>query len=209
MVLIAGGGIGGLSLALSLQAAGPDDVEVFEAAATVEELGVGINVLPHAVGADGVHSAIRAQLYPDEGPPLWNGITVWRAPARAQPFLSGATVVIVGHFGKRVGAAQAVLDARTLARTLALEAGIEAALEAYEEIRRPATAAVVLANRQVGAEKCMELAEQRAPDGFRSVADVFGPGELEELSGKYKRTAGFDPAALNERPSLSVTHAVG
>ena len=48
-VLVAGGGIGGLSLALSLHAAGVDSVEVFEASAEIEEVGVGINVLPHAV----------------------------------------------------------------------------------------------------------------------------------------------------------------
>src|SRR5215469_1666973 len=47
-VLIAGGGIGGLSLALSLHAAGIDDLQVLEAGRG-EELGVGINVLPHAV----------------------------------------------------------------------------------------------------------------------------------------------------------------
>jgi 2-polyprenyl-6-methoxyphenol hydroxylase-like FAD-dependent oxidoreductase len=102
------------------------------------------------------------------------------------------------------GASQAILDARTLARALALEAGIGAAFEAYEEARRPATAAVVLANRQVGAELCMELAEERAPDGFERIQDVFAPGELDELSAHYRRTAGFDPATLNERPSLSV-----
>jgi hypothetical protein len=48
------------------------------------------------VGADGVHSTIRTQLHPDEGPPLWNGITMWRAVARAEPFLSGATVCSCG-----------------------------------------------------------------------------------------------------------------
>jgi len=48
-VLIVGGGIGGLTLALSLHAAGIDDIELFEAAPVVAELGVGINVLPHAV----------------------------------------------------------------------------------------------------------------------------------------------------------------
>ena len=47
-VLIAGGGIGGMALALSLVDAGLTDVHVFEAASTVKELGVGINVLPHA-----------------------------------------------------------------------------------------------------------------------------------------------------------------
>src|SRR5215467_6557412 len=47
-VIIAGGGIGGLSLALSLLDAGVEDVHVFESTATIKELGVGINVLPHA-----------------------------------------------------------------------------------------------------------------------------------------------------------------
>jgi len=102
------------------------------------------------------------------------------------------------------GASQAVLDARTLARALAVELTIETALDAYEADRRPATAGVVLANRRVGAERCMELAEARAPDGFERIEDVFGPGELEALSSDYKRTAGFDAVTLNDRPSLTV-----
>lgn len=410
-VLIAGGGIGGLVTALSLQAAGIDDVEVFEASPRIEELGVGINVLPHAVreltelgladelanagvatgelvlfnkhgqrvwgeprglsagylwpqysihrgrllgvlhsafldrlgatrlhtacrvtcfsqtdasvslhftegasvdgdvviAADGVHSALRAQLYPDEGPALWNGMTMWRAVAEAEPFLSGRTMVVVGNFSARAvvyplsaprangrvllnvvmeaktaegkpmpkqdwshavdreetrayfgnmhfdwldvaalidiaeqwfqypmvdrdplprwsfghvtllgdaahpmypvgsnGASQAIVDARTLAHALALEPSVEAALAAYESVRRPATAAVVLSNRQVGSEKCMELAEERAPDGFERVEDVFAPGELEELSAQHKLLSGFDPTTLNARASLSV-----
>ena len=47
-VVIAGAGIGGLSLALSLHAAGIDCV-VHEAVAELKPLGVGINLLPHAV----------------------------------------------------------------------------------------------------------------------------------------------------------------
>lgn len=47
-VLVAGGGIGGLVAALSLQAAGCTP-RVFEAVAEYRPLGVGINVLPHAV----------------------------------------------------------------------------------------------------------------------------------------------------------------
>ena len=46
-VAIVGGGIGGMTLALSLLAAGLDDVDVYESAPTIKELGVGINVLPH------------------------------------------------------------------------------------------------------------------------------------------------------------------
>ena len=47
-VLMIGGGIGGLTAALSLHAAGID-VEVYEAVPKLQPLGVGINLLPHAV----------------------------------------------------------------------------------------------------------------------------------------------------------------
>jgi 5-methylphenazine-1-carboxylate 1-monooxygenase len=30
------------------------------------------------VGADGINSAVRAQLHPAEGPPIWNGVHLWR-----------------------------------------------------------------------------------------------------------------------------------
>ena len=48
-IAIAGGGIGGMTLALSLHDAGITDVDVYESTPAVQELGVGINVLPHAV----------------------------------------------------------------------------------------------------------------------------------------------------------------
>jgi 5-methylphenazine-1-carboxylate 1-monooxygenase len=47
-ILIAGGGIGGLTLALMLHAKGID-CQVLEAAAEVKPLGVGINALPHSI----------------------------------------------------------------------------------------------------------------------------------------------------------------
>src|SRR3954452_25038546 len=48
-VLIAGGGIGGLTAALTLHARGIDST-VLESASDLRPLGVGINLLPHAVG---------------------------------------------------------------------------------------------------------------------------------------------------------------
>ncbi|HEY4043036.1 MAG TPA: flavin-dependent oxidoreductase [Rhodopila sp.] len=47
-ILVAGGGIGGLTLALMLHARGID-CQVLEAAAEVRPLGVGINALPHSI----------------------------------------------------------------------------------------------------------------------------------------------------------------
>src|SRR5690242_19638976 len=47
-ILIAGAGIGGLCAALSLHKAG-FDVQVYESAKEIKALGVGINLLPHAV----------------------------------------------------------------------------------------------------------------------------------------------------------------
>ncbi|WP_328393165.1 flavin-dependent oxidoreductase [Nocardia sp. NBC_00416] len=56
------------------------------------------------IGADGLHSAVRAHLYPDEGAPGWNGIRMWRGVAAAPPFLTGASMVMAGsnHAAKLV-----------------------------------------------------------------------------------------------------------
>jgi 2-polyprenyl-6-methoxyphenol hydroxylase-like FAD-dependent oxidoreductase len=48
------------------------------------------------VGCDGIHSALRRQLYPDEGPPRWSGVNMWRGVVAHAPFLSGATMVRAG-----------------------------------------------------------------------------------------------------------------
>nr|BFE87352.1 hypothetical protein GCM10020093_099530 [Planobispora longispora] len=48
------------------------------------------------VGADGVHSAVRARLHPGDGPLLWNGVRMWRGITEGEPFLDGATLVVAG-----------------------------------------------------------------------------------------------------------------
>lgn len=49
------------------------------------------------IGADGIHSALRAQIAPDEGPPIWAGAVLWRGVTRARPFKTGASMVMIGH----------------------------------------------------------------------------------------------------------------
>jgi len=48
------------------------------------------------IGADGIHSTVRAQLFPNEGPPKWNGGLIWRAVSEGMPFLSGRSHIMAG-----------------------------------------------------------------------------------------------------------------
>src|SRR5213595_3210366 len=80
-VLIAGGGIGGLTLALSLHQIGVA-AKVFESVPALKPLGVGINVLPHAarelvelglldpLEANGVRTKELAY-FSKRGQPIW------------------------------------------------------------------------------------------------------------------------------------------
>ena len=49
------------------------------------------------VAADGIHSAARAQFYPDEGAPRWDGAILWRGVTTTPAFLDGKTMAMVGH----------------------------------------------------------------------------------------------------------------
>ncbi|WP_210479331.1 flavin-dependent oxidoreductase [Naasia sp. SYSU D00948] len=255
------------------------------------------------VAADGISSSFRRQHYPDEGRPVWNGLTLWRGTAVAPAFLDGRAMIMAGDgeqkfvaypltapddagsarinfiaerrvggdqtvdwnravdpepivelfrdwrfdwldvpgviaaadeileypmvdrdpiprwtFGRATllgdaahamypngsnGASQAILDARTLAFHLATAPDVPSALAAYEGERRPATEALVRSNRQQGPERVMLLAHERAPQGFADVHDVLPEAELAEIAAGYKRTAGFLPEILNDRPPLT------
>jgi len=246
------------------------------------------------VGADGIHSVVRRQLWPGEGLPRYGGRVLWRATTDAAPFGDGRSMFMAGHpdvkfvaypisrplydqgrsrinwiaeltvpgdtpprhdWNKEVsasvfeapfqgwrwpwidipalirgartvyefplvdrdplpqwrqgratllgdaahpmypigsnGASQAILDARALADALAAAGNTEAALQAYEDERRPKTAAIVLANRGHGPEQVMQLAEARAPGGFEHVNDVIPQAELQAIADRYKQIAGF------------------
>jgi 5-methylphenazine-1-carboxylate 1-monooxygenase len=276
------------------------------------------------IACDGIHSAARAQLFPNEGMPKWNGAKLWRGVAEMPALLDGRTMVWSGHPGQKFiaypiadlnpandldrqgptgtahmqlvnfiaelrestegglaelaeredwnqpgvvddylpafrnwnfdwcdvptvlrsapqtflfpmvdrdpvnqwsydcmtllgdaahpmypvgsnGASQAILDARTLAGCMrTYQRDIPLALKKYDDIRRPATAAIVLANRGFGPELPMNLVEERAPNGFTDVNDVITPEEVLTVTEAYRRTAGFAVAALSDpnAPSL-------
>ena len=102
------------------------------------------------------------------------------------------------------GASQAILDARALAGCLLSYPNDPLhALDRYDEVRRPATSGIVLANRGHGPERPMTLVEERAPDGFARIDDVISPEEILQSTEGYRRAAGFAMADLNERPTLA------
>ena len=256
------------------------------------------------VGADGIHSAVRRQIYPNEGEPNFAGQILWRAAVETAPFLGGATMIIAGHFHRRIIAypvaprraagklltnwiAQMTVattappredwnrkvgeralhrrvprlairlarfsEARRrdrrdfripagrspsgralelrprdvdrrrrasdaadrLASRLAsdrrcahadgralAERDPVAALAAYDATRRPPMNDITLRNRTFGPEAAMQLAEERAPQGFKQIEDVIPRAELEAISRSFQQAAGLEPAALNARPSF-------
>jgi 2-polyprenyl-6-methoxyphenol hydroxylase-like FAD-dependent oxidoreductase len=102
------------------------------------------------------------------------------------------------------GASQAILDARTLTGCLLCHGDdVERALQRYDEVRRPATSAIVLANRGLGPELPMQLVEERAPDGFGQLSEVITPAEILEVTDGYRKMAGFSLQQLHDRPSLA------
>jgi 5-methylphenazine-1-carboxylate 1-monooxygenase len=263
------------------------------------------------IGADGLYSAVRAQLHPHEPPPRWGGVMLWRGMAEGEAFLSGATVAVAGsnasrkfvaypvarradgrvlvnwvaeallgdHPGSRSGAdradwnrraqvsdvlpwfadwkfewldipdliirsgqileypmvdrdplpswgagrvtlagdaahpmypigsngaAQAIIDARVLAASLARALSPDDGLRAYEAARLPATTRLVLANRDMPADRVLEQVGLRAPEGFDRIEDVLSAGELSAIGQAYRVTTLEDVAALNSRaPYLS------
>jgi 2-polyprenyl-6-methoxyphenol hydroxylase-like FAD-dependent oxidoreductase len=270
------------------------------------------------VGADGLYSGVRAQLHPDEPPPRWGGIMMWRGMTEGPPFLTGRTVAVAGtnaelkfvaypisrraeaqgkallnwvaevmlpadrvsaveadtadwnrrgraadvlpwfadwkfgwldvpalitgapqileypmvdrdplpFWGQGVpwghgrvtllgdaahpmypiganGGSQAVIDARVLAYSLAHAATPADGLAAYEMARRETVNAIVLACRDMPADRMLHKVSVRAPGGFDRIEDVLSAAELAAFNDAYRSTTLQDVAALNGRASLS------
>jgi 2-polyprenyl-6-methoxyphenol hydroxylase-like FAD-dependent oxidoreductase len=54
------------------------------------------------IGADGIHSAVRAQMHPDQAPIHWGGTIMWRGTVRAKPLRTGSSFVGIGTHRHRL-----------------------------------------------------------------------------------------------------------
>ena len=54
------------------------------------------------IGADGIHSQVRAALFPGEGPPCWNGLMLWRGATEWPAFLTGRSMIIAGGLSAKM-----------------------------------------------------------------------------------------------------------
>ncbi|EME46384.1 hypothetical protein DOTSEDRAFT_168948 [Dothistroma septosporum NZE10] len=100
------------------------------------------------------------------------------------------------------GASQAILDAACLTKCLVNckdLANIPEALKAYQDERLPTTTKIVMANRGNGPDHVMQVAYERAPDGFTHINDVIPQQELEGIGLAYKAIAGFEIEKVNDQ----------
>ena len=54
------------------------------------------------IAADGLHSAVRQQMYPQQPPIQWGGAIMWRGVTRGKPIRSGASFIGLGTHRHRV-----------------------------------------------------------------------------------------------------------
>ncbi|HZT52720.1 MAG TPA: flavin-dependent oxidoreductase [Stellaceae bacterium] len=97
------------------------------------------------------------------------------------------------------GAAQAIIDARTLAGLVATLPA-EAALQAYEAERLERVNRIVVASRTSPPDLVIETVEARTGGApFERLEDVIGQDELLSIIESFKRLVGGDLASVNRR----------
>lgn len=102
------------------------------------------------------------------------------------------------------GGTQAIIDARVLAYELAGAATPQDGLAAYEKARLATANEIVLANRDMPADRILHAVGERAPTGFDRIEDVLTADELAAITAAYSRTSFPDVDDLNNRPPLTV-----
>jgi 2-polyprenyl-6-methoxyphenol hydroxylase-like FAD-dependent oxidoreductase len=123
------------------------------------------------------------------------------------PRWSFSRVTLIGdaaHPMQPVGAqagSQAIVDGRVLAASLLVSADPAEALLRYQDQRIAAMNDMIIRNRNLGLETVLQIAEERAPDGFGHIAEVLSQTELESTAASFKKAAGFDLETVNSRQS--------
>ncbi len=100
------------------------------------------------------------------------------------------------------GASQGIIDARVLARELRDHGVGQGALQSYDDIRRKAVNAVVLANRGDGPDKILDIVADRAPEGTDDIESIMPLSELQAFADRYKTVTGMTIDELNKRPAI-------
>lgn len=95
------------------------------------------------------------------------------------------------------GAGQAILDAKILGDCLLKESEVSRALRIYEAQRLQPTSTIVLENRRNPPDAILrEVYERTGDKPFAKIDEVISADELQALTERYKRVAGYDKAAL-------------
>ncbi len=71
-------------------------VEITTADDTIERIAGSV-----LLGADGLHSNVRAQMFPGDGGPRWGGSVLWRGTSFSPPIRTGASFVVIGDPAQR------------------------------------------------------------------------------------------------------------
>ncbi len=54
------------------------------------------------IGADGINSVVRQQLYPNEGPPVYSENVLYRGTTTMKPFLDGTSMAMIGSLRQKM-----------------------------------------------------------------------------------------------------------
>ena len=206
LVLIAGGGIGGLVMALTLHQIGVPCL-VFESVREMKPLGVGINLQPNAVrelydlgiGAEfldkvGVPALIRGADMAYENPMIdRDPVSTW---ADGPVVLMGDAAHAMYPTGSN-GASQAIVDARVLGQCMVEHGVTPEALAAYDSALCGPISQVILRNRGAGPFGLLNLVDERCGGTFENIDDVISPAERSAFMAGYKAAAGFAIEKLN------------
>lgn len=84
-----------------------DNVKAFFRAGGDPSVPVVADVL---IGADGIHSAVRRYFYPDEGRPIWNGVSLFRSTTKIPLGMFGPKMLWAGHSDQKFIAYPIVID---------------------------------------------------------------------------------------------------